>query len=63
MKRTLAFVLALSALGTCSAFAAPAHSSHVAPVTYSVSVKASQVGKDAVADTRKEFGSQYQRYS
>lgn len=78
MKNAFAFTLALSALATSAAFASPQHSAAAtgAQVTAQQPVDVAQASTDKgadgfkkatdegliLADNRKEFGSQYQRY-
>lgn len=67
MKRAIALALAVSAFSAASAYAVPQQPSMIAH-TAAAKVVASQAqpaAKDKavlVADNRKEFGSQYQRY-
>ncbi|MEB0079523.1 hypothetical protein QN386_07595 [Pseudomonas sp. CCI3.2] len=77
MKRTLAFGFALSVLAASSAFASPQTTASVAkPVSAEVThvrvadtssktfdrLSSDLHGNVIVAENRKEFGSQYQRY-
>lgn len=69
MKHALAFTFALTALSAGSAFALPKASSlptviHKAEALTATTraVKANTSNAVLVADNRKEFGSQYQRY-
>lgn len=77
MKRTLAFGFALSVLAASSAFASPQTTASVAkPVVAEVTqvrvadnvaktfehLDTNLKGNVIVAENRKEFGSQYQRY-
>lgn len=72
MKRVLALALAVSALSAASAYAVPQQPSMIAravvasaPAAKVAASQAQPAAKDKpvlVADNRKEFGSQYQRY-
>lgn len=71
MKRAIALALAVSAFTAASAYAVPQQPSMVAHGAAAVTDKATvasqaqPAAKDKavlVADNRKEFGSQYQRY-
>lgn len=77
MKRTLAFGFALSVLASSAAFAAPHAATEPAVAQNVIELPATHVTADAkrtpkverdvskqvmVAEVRREFGSQYQRY-
>lgn len=72
MKRAIALALAVSAFSAASAYAVPQQPSMIAntapasaPAAKVVASQAQPAAKDKavlVADNRKEFGSQYQRY-